>query len=44
MRQDYKDSLESFIKSFQSYIDFCSGVYEAYKTLDDKFAAEKIEV
>ncbi len=44
MRQDYKQSLESFVKSFQSYIDFFSGVYEAYKTLDDKFAADKIEV
>lgn len=44
MRQDYKESLESFVKSFDSYIDFFSGVYEAYKTLDDKFAADKIEV
>ena len=44
MRQDYKESLESFVKCFQTYIDFFSGVYEEYKYLDDKFAAEKIEV
>ena len=44
MRQDYKATLESYVTSYQSYIDFLSSVYDAYKNLDDKFAGEKIEV
>ena len=44
MREDYKESLNSFINSFDSYIEFLSDVAEQYKSLDDRFAAQKIEV
>lgn len=44
MRSEYKKQLKSLNESFQSYIDFLSGVYDEYKKLDDKFAAESIEV
>ena len=44
MREDYTDSLNSYITSFESYIDFLSEVPEQYKSLDEKFAAQKIEV
>ena len=44
MREDYKESLNSYISSFDSYIEFLSDVPEQYKSLDDKFSAQKIEV
>ena len=44
MRSEYKKQLKDLNDSFQSYIDFLSGVYEEYQKLDDKFAAETIEV
>ena len=44
MREDYKESLSSFITSFDSYIEFLSDVPEQYKSLDEKYAAQKIEV
>jgi uncharacterized protein YukE len=44
MREDYSESLNNYINSFNSYIEFLSDVPAQYKSLDDKFAADKIEV
>ena len=44
MREDYTASLNSYITSFDSYIEFLSDVPEQYKSLDDDFAGRKIEV
>lgn len=44
MRSEYKQQLKDLNESLQSYIDFLSGVYDEYQKLDDKFAAETIEV
>ena len=44
MREDYTESLNSYISSFESYIDFLSEVPEQYQSLDDSYAAKMIEV
>jgi len=44
MKDDYKVLLTEYNDSLQSYIDFLSGVFGEYQKLDDKFAADKIEV
>ena len=44
MNDDYKVLLDEFNTSLQSYIDFLSEVYSEYKKVDEKFAAESIEV
>jgi len=44
MKDDYKVLLTEFNTSFQSYIDYLSGVFEEYKKVDEKMASEKIEV
>ena len=44
MHDDYKVLLGEFNESLQSYIDYLSEVYSEYKKVDEKFAAESIEV
>lgn len=44
MREDYSESLNNYINSFNSYIEFLTDVPAQYKSLDEKFAADKIEV
>ncbi len=44
MKADYKVLLKEFNDSLQSYIDYLSDVFGEYQKLDEKFAAESIEV
>ena len=44
MQDDYKVLLTEFNESLQSYIDYLSHVFEEYKKVDEKYAAESIEV
>ncbi len=44
MQEDYKKVLQDLNDSFQTYIDYLSEVFDAYKKLDDKFKNDKIEV
>ena len=44
MQDDYKVLLAEFNTSLQSYIDYLSGIFNEYKKVDEKLAAESIEV
>ena len=44
MRDDYKVLLKEFNESLQTHIDYLSKVFNEYQTLDEKFAAERIDV
>ncbi len=44
MRHEFKTNMKDLNDVYQSYIDFLSSVFGEYKKVDDKFAAEKIEV